>query len=133
MENMINLETFANGAFAERTNEGIQQVLDNIADPNTEWKPKRKVTIELTFDTTEQREITNITTVVKTRLTPKSAVKTIMLIDRNLKGEVLGAEFKKQVAGQTFMTVDPETGEVLSEPHQEVKETVNLDGIRLVK
>lgn len=47
MEKMINLDNFANGAFAERVNEGLQQVLENLADPNTEWKPKRKLNIML--------------------------------------------------------------------------------------
>ena len=42
MEKMINLETLADGALAEKVNIALKEVLSNIADPNTEWKTKRK-------------------------------------------------------------------------------------------
>ncbi|ACD21794.1 conserved hypothetical protein [Clostridium botulinum B str. Eklund 17B (NRP)] len=35
MENMINLETFAEGALAEKVNMALKEVLSNITDPNT--------------------------------------------------------------------------------------------------
>ena len=130
MEKMINLDNFANGAFAERVNEGLQQVLENLADPNTEWKPKRKLNIELTFETSEDRELTEVNIVVKPKLIPKSIVSTRMMIDRTLEGEILGTEFKKQLPGQTVIKVDSETGEVIQE---ETIENVDITGLQIVK
>ena len=36
MPNKINFETLAGGAFAERARQAISEVMDNIADENTE-------------------------------------------------------------------------------------------------
>jgi hypothetical protein len=119
MAKMVNLETLAGGAFAERTNQAIKEVLENIADPNTPWKTKRKVTIEMTFETKEDRDITEIDIVAKTKLAPKESVHTKILIDRNMDGEILGAEFRKQIPGQTAIKVDSETGEILTTGQEE--------------
>jgi hypothetical protein len=125
MEEMINLQSFANGAFAERVNQGLKQVLDNIADPNTEWKSKRKLTISLTFDSSEDRELTEVDIAVIPKLAPKSIVRTKMVIGRDLNGIVLGTEFKRQVPGQTTMKVDNETGEYIHEKE--------VSGLQIVK
>jgi hypothetical protein len=45
----IDLNTFANGALAERANEELQKILENIADPNTDAKKKRKLTLTITL------------------------------------------------------------------------------------
>lgn len=134
MEKMINLESFANGALAERMNQGLKEVLENIADLNTDSKPKRKLTLDMTFSTDEERELTEVTIAVKTKLTPRCSVATKILIDRDLDGTVLGTEFKKQVKGQTYMKVDDETGEVFmgGTGENEVFET-DLSGLQIVK
>lgn len=131
---MINLESFANGALAERMNQGLKEVLENIADLNTDSKPKRKLTLDMTFSTDEERELTEVTIAVKTKLTPRCSVATKILIDRDLDGTVLGTEFKKQVKGQTYMKVDDETGEVFmgGTGEQEEIET-ELAGLQIVK
>ncbi|KZL88671.1 replication terminator protein [Clostridium magnum] len=129
-EKMLNLETLAGGGFAERVNQAIKEVMENISDPNTPWKTKRKVTIDMVFESKEDRDITNIDIVTKVKLAPKESIHTKILIDRNLDGEIIGAEFKKQLPGQQAIKVDSETGEVL-EPKQESKE--DLEGLKLVK
>ena len=58
MENMINLETFADGALAEKVNMALREVLQNITDPNTDYKVKRKLTVDMTLNTGEYRELT---------------------------------------------------------------------------
>lgn len=140
MDKMINLETFANGALAERMNQGLKEVLENIADKNTDSKPKRKLTLDMTFSTDEERELTEVTITAKAKLTPRSAIATKIIIDKDLNGEVLGTEFKKQVKGQTYMKVDNETGEVFmggtDEASKEVASESNeneLAGLQIVK
>ncbi|WP_346868063.1 replication terminator protein [Clostridium sp. UBA1353] len=140
MDKMINLETFANGALAERMNQGLKEVLENIADKNTDSKPKRKLTLDMTFSTDEERELTEVTITAKAKLAPRSAIATKIIIDKDLNGEVLGTEFKKQVKGQTYMKVDNETGEVFmggtDEAPKEVVSESNeneLAGLQIVK
>lgn len=140
MDKMINLETFANGALAERMNQGLKEVLENIADKNTDSKPKRKLTLDMTFSTDEERELTEVTITAKAKLAPRSAIATKIIIDKDLNGEVLGTEFKKQVKGQTYMKVDNETGEIFmggtDEAPKEVASESNeneLAGLQIVK
>ena len=57
MENMINLESFADGALAEKVNMALKEVLENIKDPNTDYKAKRKLTIDLIFTSGEDRDL----------------------------------------------------------------------------
>ncbi|KHO31338.1 replication terminator protein, partial [Clostridium tetani] len=67
---------------------------------NTDYKTKRKLTLEMKFITGEDRELTEVEIIAKTKLAPKSSVSTKIIIDRTLEGEVLGTEFKKQLPGQ---------------------------------
>mgnify|MGYP000500074356 CR=1 FL=1 len=41
VQSNINLETLAGGAFAEKLNEALMQVAENIQNPNTEATTKR--------------------------------------------------------------------------------------------
>lgn len=130
---MINLQTFAGGALAERMNQAIQEVLENISDPNTDWKPKRKLTMELKFETKEDRELTEVSITAKTKLAPRSTVSTKIIIDRNLEGDVLGTEFKKQIPGQTSMKVNPETGEVTTTGENKESTDDSVEGLQIIK
>lgn len=132
MEKMINLETFAEGALAEKVNMALRDVLQNIADPNTDYKVKRKLTVDMTLTTGEDRELTEVTIVAKTKLAPSKALSAKIVIGTDGNGGVLASEYKKQVPGQSYMKVDEETGEILTSA-QESEDAVDLEGIRLVK
>ena len=131
MENMINLEQFADGAFAEKVNIGLKEVLANITDPNTDWKKKRKLTIELTFSAREDRELTAVDIIAKPKLEPAKPLSTTIVMGTDGKGGIMASEFKKQIPGQSVMRVDQETGEVLTTAEE--REPINLEGIKLVK
>ena len=45
----INLEALAGGAFAEKLNEALMQVAENIQNPNTEATTKRQITVNIKF------------------------------------------------------------------------------------
>ncbi|CAM3000044.1 replication terminator protein [Hathewaya histolytica] len=130
MEKMINLESFADGALAEKMNAALKEVLENIADPNTDYKLKRKLTLELTFASGEDRELAEVNILAKTKLAPNKPIATKIIIGTDGKGGILASEFKKQVPGQSVMRVDEETGEVLSTGEEK---EIDLKGIKLVK
>ena len=48
-EAKINLEALAGGAFAEKLNEALMQVADNIQNPNTEATTKRQINVTIKF------------------------------------------------------------------------------------
>ena len=66
----INLNEFANGAFAERVNIALNEVYANIADKNTDPTKKRKVTITMSLSADEERDLALVDIDVKTVLTP---------------------------------------------------------------
>ncbi|MET7041056.1 replication terminator protein [Clostridium botulinum] len=132
MEKMINLETFADGALAEKVNMALKEVLTNITDPNTSWKTKRKLTLDITFSAGEDRELAMLDIVAKTKLAPAKALNSKIVIGTDGKGGILASEFKNQIPGQSTMRVDEETGEVLTTA-EEKENTVDLKGIKLVK
>ncbi|MCR1138570.1 replication terminator protein [Clostridium botulinum] len=127
---MINLETFADGALAEKVNMALKEVLTNITDPNTSWKTKRKLTLDITFSAGEDRELAMLDIVAKTKLAPAKALNSKIVIGTDGKGGILASEFKNQIPGQSTMRVDEETGEVLTTAEEK---EVDLKGIKLVK
>ncbi|WP_024613632.1 hypothetical protein [Clostridium sp. Ade.TY] len=131
MENMINLETFAGGALAEKVNIALKQVLENISDPNTDYGVKRKLTIDMTLVADESRDLAEVAIVAKPKLAPSKALSTKIVIGTDGKGGILASEYKKQVPGQSAMRVNEETGEILTTAEE--KEPINLEGIKLVK
>lgn len=131
MENMINLEKFAEGALSEKFNAELKKVIENIEDPNTDFKKKRKLTLELTFESDEHRELAIVDIVAKSKLVPAKALATKIVMGTDGKGGILASEYKKQIQGQSIMRVDEETGEILTTAEE--KEPINLEGIKLVK
>lgn len=130
MKNMINLEKFAEGALTEKMNGALKEVLENIADPNTDFKVKRKLTLEIVFASDESRELAEVSLVAKTKLAPNKPIATKLVIGTDGKGGVLASEYKKQIPGQSTMRVDDETGEVVTTGEEKA---INLEGIKLVK
>lgn len=141
MSGKINLEKLSGGAFAERTRQAISEVMENIADMNTDFKIKRKVTLDLTFQAAEDREIIECDVVAKVKLAPRLSVHTKFLLDKDMDGEVIASEYKKQIPGQQAMKVDQETGEIMDakKDNQDEKQVENQgkseteDGLKIVK
>lgn len=134
MEKMINLETLADGALAEKVNIALKEVLGNIADPNTDWKTKRKLTVDITFQAQEDRELALLDIQTKTKLAPPKSVGTRIVIGTDGKGGIVASEFGKQIPGQSTMRVNEETGEVTTTAEEKEQENVvDLEGIKLVK
>lgn len=95
--NKFLLEDFAGGAVAERIRCAIQEVYENIANPNMEAEKARKLTIELTFkpDKNDRTDV-DVTAIVKTNLQPQKAIMSRMIVESDGRGNVLGAEWNRE-------------------------------------
>lgn len=124
----LNLESFAGGVFSERVNQAIEEVTKNIADPNTPWATKRKVTVTLTFESNAERNITNVKIIAKPTLAPKESISTNILIDRTSSGKIIAQEYGKQIPGQQAI---PETKNVVNNTEDGKKDST--EGLKIVK
>ena len=96
----VKLETLAGGAIAERFNDALQEVLDNIVDPNTDYKKARKVTLSVSFKPREDRSFAIVGCDVKTTIAPPKVVETGIVIDTDGRGRAVAAEYANQIPGQ---------------------------------
>lgn len=110
MSEKLNLDSLMQGAVQEKFDNELKRVLENIMDPNTDFKKKRKLTMTFEFHTNEERDETIFDCVVKSTLIPAKPAISRLLIGKDEKG-VKAAEYERGVLpGQTV--IDIETGEV---------------------
>ncbi|PUB12599.1 replication terminator protein [Paenisporosarcina sp. OV554] len=112
MKKIIDLNTFAGGALAEKVNIEMQKALENIADPNTDHKKARKVTVSITLKANERRNLANVIVDTKSTLVPAVGVESELIIDFTPEGDITGAELKSGIPGQAFISDD---GEILDD------------------
>lgn len=126
----INLDQFCGGALSEQVNRALQEIAQNIQDPNTDAEKTRKLTITLTFHPSEDRILVKTDIQTKTALAPAAPVKTTIVTGKDLRtGKIEVTEYSKQVPGQMVMgddgkVFDPMTGEI--EEQTEEKKSVRL-------
>ena len=100
----VNLETFAGGALQEQFDDAMEKVLVNLTDPNTPWKNKRKILVEVTFEQNEDRNDSAVNVSAVPKLAPVKPVSTRMTIGKDLDtGEVFAQEYGAQCRGQMTM------------------------------
>lgn len=97
----VNLETFAGGALQEKFDAAMEQVLANMLDPNTPWKNKRSITVNVTFEQNEDRDDTTVDVSVVPKLAAAKSIGTRMAIGKDIKtGKLYAEEYGSQVRGQ---------------------------------
>lgn len=130
----INIEQFSNGELTQQINREMEAVARNIADPNTEAKATRKITVTITLKPNEQRDFITTSITTKSTLAPTLGAVTALAVGKNLKtGEIEVGEIGNQIPGQMSMadvepqqpdspvqeidgkTVDTETGEIVGQ------------------
>lgn len=130
----INIEQFSNGELTQQINREMEAVARNIADPNTEAKTTRKITVTITMKPNEQRDFITTSITTKSTLAPTLGAVTALAVGKNLKtGEIEVGEIGNQIPGQMNLadvetqqpagpvqevegkTVDTETGEIIGE------------------
>lgn len=101
----INIEQFSNGELTQQINREMEAVARNIADPNTEAKTARKITVTITLKPNEQRDFITASITTKSTLAPTLGAVTALGIRKDLKtGEVEVGEIGNQIPGQMSIT-----------------------------
>ena len=101
----INIEQFSNGELTQQINREMEAVARNIADPNTEAKTARKITVTITLKPNEQRDFITTSITTKSTLAPTLGAVTALGIRKDLKtGEVEVGEIGNQIPGQMYIT-----------------------------
>jgi len=119
----INLSNLANGSVAERIDIEIQKVLENIADPNTDARKARKLTVTLTLKADEKRDVAHVSVATKSTLAPAKSIETKFIMDRDNAGKVVGAELKSSAKGQHYIDDD---GDVATDTGEKVENVVDF-------
>ena len=100
----INIEQFSNGELTQQINREMEAVARNIADPNTEAKTARKITVTITMKPNELRDFVTTSITTKSTLAPTLGAVTALGIRKDLKsGEIEVGEIGNQIPGQMSM------------------------------
>ena len=128
----VSLEEIMGGGLQEQFTKSFEKVIANLADPNTAFKPSRKITIELKFTQNEARDDVSCAVSVKEKLEAQAPMSTAFMIGKNLKtGEMYAEEYGRhnRLKGQVTideMKVDQEMGEVLEEKPKTTAAVIDL-------
>jgi hypothetical protein len=95
---VVTLTTLADGAAVELFQSELDRVLRNIADPNTDAKMVRKVTLEVTFMPDEEREVGEVKVKASAKLAGVKGARTRVFFG-NHKGQLVATEFNPKQAG----------------------------------
>lgn len=110
----ISLQELAGGALQEKVNQAFEKGMQNMQDPNTPWKNKRKITVGITFAQNEDRTDCSCDISVDTKLAAVKPVSTKFCTQKDLAtGEVYAQEYGPGIRGQmSFADVDQNMVEV---------------------
>ena len=92
-EENVSLEKLNQGAAVERFNLALQDVLDNIQDPNTDPKKARSVTMKVTFKPDSDRGIANLQCDVVSKLAPIAPFDVRVFLGRDKDGNGYATEY----------------------------------------
>jgi hypothetical protein len=112
MENIpiIRLGDVAGGALQEIAQEAIADVVANMQDVNTPWKPMRMVTIKLKLTQNEDRDDATMQISVEKKTAAVKPVETKFSMGKDLRdGSIYMEEYGPQIKGQ--MSFDDYAGQ----------------------
>ena len=120
MSNELTLANLGNGACVERFEEQLQKVIENITDPNTEAKTKRKIVLEVTFVPDRDRDIGAVTVSCQARLAPTVSFRTQAYLGRDGDRYVAFEDDPKQLTVQDFLDSKKELPTITSAAEKKV-------------
>ena len=87
----VGIEKIALGAISERLNDGFTEVLENIADPDTEATEAREINLKITLKPEKDRATTRYKIAVKTKLAGPKASEGLLFVSKR-QGKYLAFE-----------------------------------------
>lgn len=115
MKRIRSLDDLMNGAALERFNKSMQEVLQNIFDPNTDAKKPRKITMTVTVKPDKSRNSAKFYLDVRSTLAHVEPFETNVMLARDDAGNASAAEFGNEIPGQ--LNVDDITHEAETAPN----------------
>lgn len=107
MEQIIDFENLAGGALKEKLNQEVKKILENITDPNTKETETRKLTLNISFKPSKERDLAEISIETKSKLAPAIPSTTKIIIDKDFStGKVAAAEWNNQIPGQIAIEIE---------------------------
>ena len=103
MREIKNLDTLMDGALTERFNQEFKKVLQNVFDPNTDPKKKRKLTMIVSVTPNERRDAADLQVDVTTTLAAHVPTTQTVFISMQDDGTVHALEQTGQIPGQIDM------------------------------
>ncbi|MDD5006340.1 MAG: replication terminator protein [Candidatus Omnitrophica bacterium] len=88
---IVSLETLKEGAVSERFNIALQEVLDNILDPNTEPVKARSINLKFSFKPNQDRDFCAVSISSDVKLAPISSLGTEFFIGKQ-DGKLVACE-----------------------------------------
>lgn len=100
----------------------MKKVVANMMDPNTPYKNKRKISINLSLEQNENRDDVAIECTVNTTLAPVKSATTRMTIGKDLRtGELYAEEYGSGIRGQAkIQDYEDEKGNYVIEQKQTI-------------
>ncbi|MCK5602618.1 hypothetical protein KAR91_12130 [Candidatus Pacearchaeota archaeon] len=96
----MSLLNMGKGVAIEKFNDELAKVIENIVDPNTDFKVKRQIDLTMKFTPNEERNTCYIEIQSKSKLAPTKAAEAIAFVGIDKKtGEVHVEEFKPAEQG----------------------------------
>ncbi len=99
------------GAYLERSDYEVSRIIDNILDPNTTPKEKRKLTLVFEFTPSKDRSMFSVKFSAKSSLAPTTPLETnLYIIGGGTTGELCVMEIPPQVPGQLMLSGEEQEG-----------------------
>jgi hypothetical protein len=95
MPKTVTLESLHDGAAGEMWAAALARVLENIADPNTDHKTKRAITLSFVFAADEERHVGDVQVSCQTKLAGMKGVQTVIFIGKH-EGRLVAVEQPRQ-------------------------------------
>ncbi|MFK4765446.1 hypothetical protein ACI3L3_11820 [Desulfobaculum sp. SPO524] len=105
----VSLANLKGGAAIEAFDYCLSEAWDNILDPNTDPKKKRKVTLEITLTPSADRQNVTCQIGTKTALAPQAPMDSTLYVDKDQTGTAVAAELGPYNPGQHLLPeVEPD-------------------------
>jgi hypothetical protein len=98
-----NLDDLMDGGVHERFNLALDQVLNNVFDPNTKAKAVRKITLTFNIISNDRRDAAEFVSDVNVKLAPPAPLTQTVFLAKADDGTVTATEITNQVKGQLGM------------------------------